>query len=218
MSLRFPLFIDLEGKPVIVVGGGRIGAHRARVLREFGAAVTIISPTLAVPVEGAVHLARPYACGDLQGAFLAVAATDCREVNHQVGGRPGRWESPSAWLTAGRVHLLFPRVVHRSRCHCRSQRRRRGSPQYCGGGPPHPTDTGGMGMKLRVASRESRLAVIQSQQVMETLARLHPELELELVTMKTTGDRILDRTLDQIGGKGCSSGNWTKPCGPVGRI
>ena len=38
-------------------------------------------------------------------------------------------------------------------------------------------------MKLRVASRESRLAVIQSQQVMETLARLHPELELELVTM-----------------------------------
>ena len=57
-------------------------------------------------------------------------------------------------------------------------------------------------MKLRVASRESRLAVIQSQPVMETLARLHPELELELVTMKTTGDRILDRTLDQIGGKG----------------
>lgn len=57
-------------------------------------------------------------------------------------------------------------------------------------------------MKLCVASRESRLAVIQSQQVMETLARLHPELELELVTMKTTGDRILDRTLDQIGGKG----------------
>ena len=85
MSLRFPLFIDVEGKPVIVVGGGRIGAHRARVLREFGAVVTIISPTLAVPVEGAVHLARPYACGDLQGAFLAVAATDCREVNHQVG-------------------------------------------------------------------------------------------------------------------------------------
>ena len=57
-------------------------------------------------------------------------------------------------------------------------------------------------MKLRVASRESRLAVIQSELVMEGLSRLHPELELELVTMKTTGDRILDRTLDKIGGKG----------------
>ena len=85
MSLRFPLFIDLEGKPVTVVGGGQIGAHRARVLREFGAAVTIISPTLAFPVEGAVHLARPYTPGDLQGAFLAVAATNCRTVNHQIG-------------------------------------------------------------------------------------------------------------------------------------
>lgn len=39
-------------------------------------------------------------------------------------------------------------------------------------------------MKLRVASRESRLAVIQSELVMEGLSRLHPELELELVTMK----------------------------------
>ena len=31
---------------------------------------------------------------------------------------------------------------------------------------------------------------------------LHPQLEIELVTMKTTGDKILDRSLDQIGGKG----------------
>ena len=38
--------------------------------------------------------------------------------------------------------------------------------------------------------------------VMCELKRQHPQLKLELVTMKTTGDRILDRTLDQIGGKG----------------
>lgn len=57
-------------------------------------------------------------------------------------------------------------------------------------------------MKIRVGSRESRLAVIQSQMVMEAIGRAHPDLELELVTMKTTGDRILDRTLDKVGGKG----------------
>ena len=57
-------------------------------------------------------------------------------------------------------------------------------------------------MKLRVGSRESRLAVIQAKLVMESIHRSHPEVELELVTMKTTGDKILDRTLDQIGGKG----------------
>ena len=57
-------------------------------------------------------------------------------------------------------------------------------------------------MKIRIGSRESALAVIQSRMVMDAIARMVPEAELELVTMKTTGDRILDKTLDQIGGKG----------------
>lgn len=57
-------------------------------------------------------------------------------------------------------------------------------------------------MKIRFGSRESRLAVIQSRMVMDAVQRACPQAELELVTMKTTGDKILDRTLDQIGGKG----------------
>ncbi len=57
-------------------------------------------------------------------------------------------------------------------------------------------------MKLRIGSRDSRLAVIQSQQVIEAIRAYDPTLEVELVTMKTTGDLILDRPLSQIGGKG----------------
>ena len=53
---------------------------------------------------------------------------------------------------------------------------------------------------IRVGSRDSRLAVIQAQQVMEAIRRAG--WNAELVTMKTTGDQILDRTLEQIGGKG----------------
>ena len=55
---------------------------------------------------------------------------------------------------------------------------------------------------IRIGSRESRLAVIQSELVMDAIRAHHPDVALELVTMKTTGDKILDRTLDQIGGKG----------------
>ena len=55
---------------------------------------------------------------------------------------------------------------------------------------------------VRVGSRESALAVAQTQLVMETIRRSNPQLELELVTMKTTGDKILNKTLDKIGGKG----------------
>ena len=56
--------------------------------------------------------------------------------------------------------------------------------------------------KIRVGSRDSKLAVVQSELVMEQIHKAHPELELELITMKTTGDLILDRSLDKIGGKG----------------
>ena len=56
--------------------------------------------------------------------------------------------------------------------------------------------------KIRIGSRESRLAVIQSEIVMRAIASCDPTVETELVTMKTTGDKILDRTLDKIGGKG----------------
>ena len=55
---------------------------------------------------------------------------------------------------------------------------------------------------VTVGSRESKLAVIQSEMVMDSIRANHPEIDVKLLTMKTTGDIILDRTLDKIGGKG----------------
>ena len=48
---------------------------------------------------------------------------------------------------------------------------------------------------IRIGSRESRLAVAQTKLVMEQIQAHHPELNLELVTMKTTGDKILQSQL-----------------------
>lgn len=56
--------------------------------------------------------------------------------------------------------------------------------------------------KIIVGSRDSKLAVAQSRLIMNQIAEAHPEIQLELVTMKTTGDMILDKRLDKIGGKG----------------
>ena len=55
---------------------------------------------------------------------------------------------------------------------------------------------------LIVGSRDSALAVAQSMTVVRALQAALPDREVRLLTMKTTGDRILDRTLDQVGGKG----------------
>ncbi len=55
---------------------------------------------------------------------------------------------------------------------------------------------------IRIATRESRLALWQAEHVATRLRVAHPDLQVELVPMTTTGDQVLDRTLAQVGGKG----------------
>ena len=55
---------------------------------------------------------------------------------------------------------------------------------------------------VRIGSRESLLAVRQAEIIRDQILRLCPETEVEIVTMKTTGDKILDKSLAKIGGKG----------------
>jgi len=84
-KVYYPIFLDLAGRPVVVIGAGRVGARKIRALTEAMARVTVISPDCveALP-EGVTWLCREYAAGDLAGAFLAYAATNHREVNAAV--------------------------------------------------------------------------------------------------------------------------------------
>ncbi|HEX6632735.1 MAG TPA: hydroxymethylbilane synthase [Usitatibacter sp.] len=56
--------------------------------------------------------------------------------------------------------------------------------------------------RIRIATRESRLAMRQTEMVAEALRARHPRLVVEAVGMTTRGDRVLDRPLAQVGGKG----------------
>jgi hydroxymethylbilane synthase len=55
---------------------------------------------------------------------------------------------------------------------------------------------------LRIATRKSQLALWQAEHVAELVRRLHPDMVVELLPMSTKGDRIQDRSLAAIGGKG----------------
>ncbi len=56
--------------------------------------------------------------------------------------------------------------------------------------------------RLTIATRRSRLALWQAEHVRAELGRIHPGLAVELLPMSTRGDEVLDRSLEQIGGKG----------------
>ena len=55
---------------------------------------------------------------------------------------------------------------------------------------------------IRIGSRESRLAVKQAEIIKDQIRRCDQTILVEIITMKTTGDKILDRSLESVGGKG----------------
>ena len=55
---------------------------------------------------------------------------------------------------------------------------------------------------IKIGSRESRLAVKQAEIIRDQIISDNPDISVEIITMKTTGDKILDKSLEKIGGKG----------------
>lgn len=84
----FPLMIQLEDEPVLVVGGGETALRKVKILLEFGAAVDVIAPVFRPELEELPigRQARTFRQDDLEGKFwrLVVAATDDRTVNRAI--------------------------------------------------------------------------------------------------------------------------------------
>ncbi len=78
----FPVFLDLGGRHVAVVGGGDVAERKVRALVNCGARVTVIAPEVTAGLvslvsDGAVtHEPRGYRTGDLEGACVAFVAVD----------------------------------------------------------------------------------------------------------------------------------------------
>lgn len=87
---HFPLFIDIKNKKAVIIGAGKIAARRAKSLLKFGANVFVIAPVICDEItkmaddEKLKVVCREYKSRDLDGAVLAVAATNDRAVNKMV--------------------------------------------------------------------------------------------------------------------------------------
>jgi uroporphyrin-III C-methyltransferase / precorrin-2 dehydrogenase / sirohydrochlorin ferrochelatase len=86
----FPIFMRLEGRSCLVVGGGGIALRKVSLLRKAHARVTVVSPELcpqleALKAQGAIeHVARGFEDDDVLGRVLVIAATDDQAVNERV--------------------------------------------------------------------------------------------------------------------------------------
>lgn len=88
----YPVNLKIAGRPCLVVGGGPVAVRKVEALLVGGGKIKVISPAAAAPLRrlartGTIEwLQRPYRTGDLDGAFLAIAATNQPEVQRQVAG------------------------------------------------------------------------------------------------------------------------------------
>ena len=89
----FPLFVDLEGRQVLVVGGGKIAVRRVRTLLEFGCQITVVSPEVCEELrEKVLWKKKRYDETDLESLgnvgeasrFIFVLAAAAPEVNEKI--------------------------------------------------------------------------------------------------------------------------------------
>ncbi len=85
-SVRFPLFVDLRGKKIVVIGGGTIATRRITTLIPFGGDILCVAPEISEEIKelGVKVLLERYTKTHLEGAFLVVAATNNRGVNSEI--------------------------------------------------------------------------------------------------------------------------------------
>lgn len=115
-----PVFLDLDGQRVVVIGGGAVAERKIESLIESGARVVVVSPDITDRIadladRGLIEIQRrAYAKGDLSGCRLAYAATSDPDVNQAV-----RREATEAgiWLNAvdqpALCDFITPAIVRR---------------------------------------------------------------------------------------------------------
>ena len=116
----YPIFLQLQDRRVLVIGGGKEAQHKVRGLLAAGARLTIIAPKLTKELQGRLAsgeldvLQREYQDGDLAGYEVCMVATDDGAVNAQVAAEGKRQR---IWVNAAddpaNCDFILPAVVRR---------------------------------------------------------------------------------------------------------
>ena len=116
----FPIYLDMQQRPCLVVGGGAVAERKIASLLEAGANVTVVSPDITDNIarwwkQGSIHLqARRYRAGDTVGFRIVFAATDDADLNDVVFRE---CRNSGVWINAaddpGRCDFILPSVLRR---------------------------------------------------------------------------------------------------------
>lgn len=118
--IYYPIFLDVQRRPVLIVGGGHVALEKIGKLVDHGADVTVIAPDLIPEVRAFVDAGqarwepREFRDGDTEGAFLVMVATDNGAVNRTVANEArARNILVNAADDAANCDFILPALVRR---------------------------------------------------------------------------------------------------------
>ena len=113
----FPLFIDLDDFPCLVVGGGKVALRKVNILKEYGAKVTVVAPVTEPDLEnmeGIEIRKRKFRAEDLVGMRIVFVATSDEECNRYVAELCKEKKIPvNVADVPEECDFFFPALVHR---------------------------------------------------------------------------------------------------------
>ena len=92
MASLFPIFLAMDAKRCVVIGGGQVAERKVENLLEYSVEINVISPEATPRLQSWAEnhqvnwMAREFQPTDIQGAFLVFAATDDQMINREVAG------------------------------------------------------------------------------------------------------------------------------------
>ena len=116
----YPIYLDIEERDVLIIGGGNVCARKAETMMKYGARVTIVSPEFTDEIEGWGREGRlamrrkPYEERDLDGAAIVIASTDDPCVNARIARDCRRRKIPVNVVDVTHLcEFIVPAIVER---------------------------------------------------------------------------------------------------------
>lgn len=87
-----PVSLNITGRKILIVGGGRVGLHKATILSRFTDSAVVVSPRFEPGFERLPFalIRKEYQPADLEGCFLVYVCTENESLNSQVKADAGR--------------------------------------------------------------------------------------------------------------------------------
>ena len=85
-DIFLPISINITGKKILLIGGGRIASHKIKFLEQFTRNISVVALEVCETIKekGYSFKEKPYEKSDLEGAFLVYACSNISELNQQI--------------------------------------------------------------------------------------------------------------------------------------